>query len=361
MKTIPVKLRNNGYKIVIGSGILAKAGAMFRSLALGTDAVIVTSSPIARRYASALGRSLKKSGFTVKVLEVPDGEKSKSARCAFDLLQRIASYDVKRRLFIVALGGGVIGDLAGFVAAVYKRGIPYVQVPTTLLAQIDSAIGGKAAIDLPAGKNLVGAFYQPRMVLSDVEVLGSLSRRQIRNGLAEAVKYGVISDKSLFAYLSANCERLLDGDPAALEKTVVACSRIKARIVEKDEKETKGIRTILNFGHTLGHAVEAAGGYRRYQHGEAVALGMRMAADLSARMGFLGRQDKAAINKVLSAIGLPSVVKGVSLPAVMKAMGHDKKFEGKKNRFVLATTIGSVKIVEEIPPSLILKALRAHF
>jgi 3-dehydroquinate synthase len=360
MKTIPLKLRNNGYKIVIGSGILSKAGAMLRSLNLGTDAVIVTSAPIARRYAGVIVRSLKKGGFTAKVFEVPDGEKSKSARCAFELLERIASYDVKRKIFVVALGGGVIGDLTGYVAAVYKRGVPYVQIPTTLLAQIDSAIGGKVAIDLPAGKNLVGAFYQPKLVVSDVELLKSLSRRQIRNGLSEAVKYGVISDRSLFEYLSRNYGKLLNCEPDALEKVVVSCSRIKARIVEKDEKETKGIRTVLNFGHTVGHAIEAAGRYRNYQHGEAVALGMRVAADLSARLGLLNRKSVASINEVLSAIGLPSVIKGVSSAAILKTMEHDKKFQGKKNRFVLATGIGSVKVLEEISPSLIRKALQAH-
>lgn len=360
MKIIPVRLRNNGYKIVIGSGILPKIGQLVSAMDLGTDAVIVTAAPIARLYSSAVARSLKSKGFSVKILEVPDGEKSKSTQCAFQLLQKIAAYDVRRKIFIVALGGGVIGDLAGYVAAVYKRGIPYVQVPTTFLAQVDSSIGGKVAIDLPAGKNLVGAFYQPRLVISDVNLLATLTRRQVRNGLAEAVKYGIISDNNLFEYLALHYGKILICQPHALENVVVACSRIKARIVEKDERETKGIRTILNFGHTIGHAVETASHYRRYQHGEAVALGMRAAADLSGRLGLLDRATIARVNEVLSAIGLPVYIEGISAAAILKAMEHDKKFQGKKNRFVLATGIGGVKVLEEIPHSLIRKAVLAR-
>src|SRR3989338_5165671 len=204
MKTINVSLKQNAYKIVIGRGILSGLGARLKSLKIGMDAVVITSPVIRRHHGHALAAGLKKEGFSVRFFEVPEGEQSKSAKVAFPLMERIARHDSMKGLFIIAFGGGVIGDLAGYVAASYKRGVPYVQVPTTFLAQIDSAIGGKEAIDLPVGKNLIGAFYQPKLVYSDTDVLSTLSPRQIRNGLAEAVKYGIISDPSLFNYLEAN-------------------------------------------------------------------------------------------------------------------------------------------------------------
>jgi len=358
MKTISVKLKESGYRILVGNKMLFRLGAVVRSLRIGEDAVIITNPVVRRLYGAAVVAGLKKAGLSVKTLEVPDGERSKSAKYAFDLLQKIAAYDTQKKIFVIALGGGVIGDLAGYVAAVYRRGIPYIQIPTTLLAQIDSAIGGKVAIDLPAGKNLVGAFYQPRLVISDVGVLRTLSQRQIRNGLAEAVKYGIIADKKLFSYIEQHHKKLLSGDVKILEKVVIACSQIKAGVVMKDEKETKGIRTILNFGHTFAHAIETASGYKYYQHGEAVGLGMRMAADLSSLLRLLKKVDVAKIEAALNSVGLPAVLRGVSLPRVMQAMMHDKKFEGKKNRFVLAARIGAVKVFENVPEKLIKKVIQ---
>lgn len=360
MKTIQVRLKNNSYPILTGTNILGRLGAVLKGMNIGTDAVIVTNPVVRRLHAKALVAGLKKSGFTVKVMEVPDGERAKSAKYAFGLMEKIARYDTMKKVFVIAFGGGVVGDLAGYVAAAYKRGVPYVQVPTTLLAQIDSAIGGKVAIDLPVGKNLVGAFYQPKIVYSDMRVLSTLSRRQIRNGLAEAVKYGVIADSRLFRYIAGHYKKLLAAEPAALEYVVDRCSRIKARVVEADELETKSIRTILNFGHTVGHAVEAAGGYQGYHHGEAVALGMRVAADISSRLGLLSRSDAAALNGLLSAVGLPGQIKKVRLQNILKIMAHDKKFKAGKNRFVLARTIGKVCIREGVAQKLIRQAIRAH-
>ena len=361
MNIIPVALKENSYKIVVGSKILLQLGQTLRKLKIGDDAVVVTNPLIQKKHGPPLTSGLKAAGLSVKFFPVPAGEQSKSNRVAFDLIDKISCYDVKRKIFIMAFGGGVVGDLAGYVASVYKRGVPYVQVPTTLLAQIDSAIGGKVGIDLPTGKNLVGAIYQPKIVWSDVSVLSTLNDRQIRNGLAEAVKYGIISDKKLFDYIEKNHTQLLSKHNGALQYLVLACSRIKACVVALDEKETKGVRTILNFGHTLGHAIEAAGSYADYHHGEAVALGMRVAVEISRQLGYLKKTDVLRINRLLSAIGLPRTIKKVKLTSILKAMAHDKKFKAKKNRFVLATRVGQVKVVEGIPESVIRKSLSAYF
>jgi 3-dehydroquinate synthase len=329
-----------------------------RTLDLGRDAVVVTHPCLLEMHGRSLCAGLRKNGFSVKVMTMPEGERSKSSQQVFRLINELVAYDIKKKPFIVAFGGGVVGDLAGFVAAVYKRGIPYIQVPTTFLAQIDSAIGGKVAVDLPAGKNLVGAFYQPRLVFSDVGLLSTLGRRQIKNGLAEAIKYGIICDPLLFNYIEQNAKSLLAADPKVLREVVFHCSRIKARIVMNDEKETRGMRTILNFGHTIGHAIEAANRFR-YYHGEAVALGMRVATEMSCKLKLISAQDAARIQKALSTLQLPERFDKIVVRKILQAMRHDKKFQGKKNRFVLVTGIGSVKVVEDVPPRTIQAALRA--
>lgn len=359
MQTIKVDLKENSYEIAVGHRILPELGDKLSSLGLKRDVVIITNPFINRTHGKFLISALKKKGFHAKTFEVPDGERSKSAKTAFKLIEKINAYSVNRQIFIAAFGGGVIGDLAGFIAAIFKRGIPFIQVPTTFLAQIDSAIGGKVAVDLASGKNLVGAFYQPKIVWSDVEFLTTLSKRQIKNGLSEAVKYGIICDKSLFDFIYNNHESLLAADIQSLKEVVYRCSEIKARVVMADERETKGTRTILNFGHTIGHAIEAASKYR-YYHGEAVALGMCVAAEISFRMGFLKKQDVATIKKILVNIGLPVVIERVSLPGILEHMQFDKKFRGRKNRFVLATNIGSVKVVEGIDSKIIRAAVKSH-
>ncbi|OGX05430.1 MAG: 3-dehydroquinate synthase [Omnitrophica WOR_2 bacterium GWA2_47_8] len=361
MKTIKVNLKEKSYKIVIGEKILSRLGFAVKGLGLGTDAVIISSPNIIKLHGPSIANGLSQAGFNHSFIPVPDGEKSKSAETAISLLENIAQHDVKKKSFIVALGGGVIGDLSGFVAAVYKRGIPYIQVPTTLLAQIDSAIGGKTAIDLRVGKNLVGAFYQPRIVYSDIEVLKTLSEHQIRNGLAEAIKYGVIKDKTLFHYIEKNFVRLLSRDAQALSHVVFKCSQIKARVVAQDEKETKGIRTILNFGHTVGHAIEAAGKFSVYEHGEAVALGMRVAVSISEKVRLLSKSDANAINQLISDVGLPKRIRNISLKDILSMMQHDKKFKAGRNRFVLAKRIGQVKVQEGVSSKFIAEAIAVYF
>ncbi|MDD5747390.1 MAG: 3-dehydroquinate synthase, partial [Candidatus Omnitrophica bacterium] len=251
-----------------------------------------------------------------------------------------------------------VGDLTGFIAATYKRGIPYIQIPTTLLAQVDSAIGGKTAIDLPAGKNLLGAFYQPRMVYSDINVLKSLPRRHIKSGLAEVVKYGVIFDKNLFEYLEKNHADLLEGNPDCLSHVIAAASRIKAHVVSVDEHETTGFRTILNFGHTIGHAVETATGYTRLAHGEAISIGMACAADIAVELGLFAPESFARLISLLERLQLPVQAKEIDLRAVFSAFYRDKKFIRGAIRMVLPTKIGHVIVTENIPWTIVNNAIK---
>ena len=359
MFTVKVNLNENSYDIVVGSDILGDLGKAIKALKIGRDAIVITNPVVKRLHGKKLTTSLKKAGLSVKFLEVPDGERSKSVKTAFRLIDKIAAYNIKKEVFVIAFGGGVIGDLAGFVAAIYKRGVPFVQVPTTFLAQIDSAIGGKVAVDLPTGKNLVGSFYQPKLVYSDVTLLSTLTKRQVRNGLAEAIKYGIICEKFLFDYIEQNIPKVFSFNPRVLSEIVYNCSSIKARVVMNDEKETKGVRTILNFGHTAGHAVEAASKFR-YHHGESVALGMCIAADISRRLKLIGKKEVDHIENVLGKIGLPAEIKKISFKKIMSHMQHDKKFKAGKNRFVLATSIGSVKVLEGIDQRIIASAIKAY-
>ncbi|MDD4910121.1 MAG: 3-dehydroquinate synthase [Candidatus Omnitrophica bacterium] len=359
MKNIKVDLGERSYDIHIGSGVIARAGGILRRLDPGTDALIVTNRFLKNRFSSGIRGSLGSSGISVKIIEVPDSETAKSIKCAWALVEKIARMDVHRRIFLVALGGGVIGDLTGFVAAVYKRGIPYVQVPTTLLSQVDSSIGGKTGIDLVSGKNLCGAFYQPIAVISDIALLRELPARQIRAGLSEAVKYGLIMDKDLFRLIEKEYVKLLSCDRNIMEPVVRRCAALKAGIVSRDEREKKGLRTILNFGHTVAHAIEQAGRYSLYGHGEALALGMAAEADISRRLGLLSSQDHKRIAGLIKAMGLPSRITGIGVEPIMRAQAHDKKFSGKVNRFVLIKGIGKALVRENIPERVIRDSLKA--
>lgn len=358
MRKIQVKLRDNPYDVVCGDGLIARLGIYLDKLEIGSDACVITNALIKRRHGRALSDALLKAGFRVNFKLIPDTEKAKSLEILPGLLKAIARNDLNKRTFIIAFGGGVVGDIAGFAASVYKRGIAYVQVPTTLLAQVDSAIGGKTAVDLAEAKNLVGAFYQPRLVISDTNFLKTLSQRQIRSGLAEVIKYAVIADPRLFAFLEKNYCLVLEKNAAALANIVYRCSLIKADIVSRDEKEKLGLRTMLNFGHTVGHAIETSSGYTKYSHGEAVALGMLAACDISVKLGLLDKKTSIRIAGLISKAGLPARAKNIRLPAVINAYYHDKKFSAKTNRLVLLRGIGSTKIVENVPLSTIKAALK---
>lgn len=361
MQKIKVRLKERSYDIAVGRGLIGRCGIFLKRLHIGSDAVIITNRKLFGLYRKSIPSSLKNSGITSRFEFIPDSERAKSGDTAAKLIGRISAYDTKKQLFIIALGGGVAGDLAGFIASVYKRGIPYVQIPTTLLAQVDSAIGGKVAIDLPVAKNLIGAFHQPRLVLSDALALKTLPGRQVRNGLAEVIKYGIIRDGTLFSFIEKNYRKINALDAKAVEYIVSRCSRIKADVVSKDEFDKKGARAVLNFGHTIGHAIEAAGGYSgRYGHGEAVAVGMVIASRISESLGMLRRQEADRIESLIKKVGLPVSVKGISPEAIYSAYLHDKKFIRGKNRFILPRKIGQVVIAEGVPEHLIKHIVKRH-
>lgn len=358
MTSIKVNLKNRSYNILVGRHILENAGKEIRALNIGDNAYIITNALIKNKYGSILKKSLKQAGIGVKFSLIPDTEKSKSINTASKILTDIASFSKNKKVFIIALGGGVVGDLSGFTASIYKRGTPYVHIGTTLLAQVDSSIGGKTGVDLPQGKNLIGTFYQPKMVISDVNLLKTLDKRQLSSGLAEVIKYGIIKDKKLFEYLESNIEKILKRDLITFEFIVRRASSIKADIVERDELEKKGLRTILNFGHTLGHAIEAAGKYAYYNHGESVSIGMLIASDISAMMRLSNKTITKRIENLLKRTKLPTAIgKIISLNKIIKAHYQDKKFSGKENRFVLLKDIGKVKVVKNIPQDVIKKAI----
>lgn len=358
MQTVRLKLGKHSYNIIVGSGIINKLGKYLIKLNIGQDAYIITNPKIKKLAGMKLEKTLAGSGISVKFKTIPDTEKSKSLQTAYSVIRDISRYDKKRRIFIVAFGGGVVGDISGFIASIYKRGIPYIQVPTTLLAQVDSSIGGKTALDLPQAKNLIGAFYQPKLVFSDIKFLNTLDKKQLRSGLAEVIKYGAIKDGKLFSYMEKNYKNPLALSRSSLEYIVKRSSEIKAGIVSRDEREEKGVRTILNFGHTAGHAIEAAGGYKAYNHGEAIALGMVIAAGLSESLGLIDEQIFNRIVKLIKAVGLKTKIRDVPQAAIISAHYRDKKFIGRKNRFVLLKGIGRAKIAENIPLELIKKAIK---
>lgn len=361
MKTIKVNLGNRSYNIVIADKALLKIGKIIKDLNLGRDAYIITNQKIKSIYGAGLQKILQKSYINSKIKLIPDSEKSKSLSLAYSLIKDLAQFSKKKKVFIIALGGGVVGDLSGFVASVYKRGIAYIQIPTTLLAQVDSSIGGKTAVDLDEGKNMVGAFYQPKLVLSDTLILKSLDMKQLSSGLAEVIKYGLIQDAKLFDYLEKNHKAILAKKPKALSYIITSSSKIKANIVSKDEKEEKGLRTILNFGHTIGHAIETAGGYKKYGHGQAIALGMLVAGEISRSLELIPLATLNRIEKVIKLFGLPTKIKRIALDKIIKAHYQDKKFIGSKNRFVLLERIGKVRIVQNIPLEVITQAIKNRF
>lgn len=349
MYTMRVELDKRSYDIVVGKNIIRSLDKYLKKLNIGDCAYIITNAWVKHKYGKELTRALERGGFSFKLKIIPDTEKSKSISTLSLVIRDLAKFDLKKRAFVIALGGGVTGDLSGFVASIYKRGIPYIQIPTTLLAQVDSAIGGKTAVDLKEGKNLVGAFYQPRLVFSDVALLGSLSPRQLRTGLAEVIKYGIIKDSRLFYYLERKLKNILQLNPDALAYIVKASSIIKADIVRRDEREEKGLRTVLNFGHTIGHAIEAAAGFNKYTHGEAVALGMLVASGISQRLGLINNALTKRIENLIKSAGLPLRIENIHLKDIINAYYHDKKFSGAKNRLVLITGLGKPKVTEDVP------------
>jgi 3-dehydroquinate synthase len=359
MKPISVKLGDNGYKIHIGSCLLGRAGSLAR-LSLGPTArraLVVSNSQIDRLYGEALTAALEHQSFRVHRVLMGDGERHKSLATARSLYSRLVENHFERSDVVVALGGGVVGDTAGFAAATFLRGIRIIHIPTTLLAQIDSSIGGKTAVNHPLGKNLIGAFHQPSVVIIDTAVLETLPSREFRSGVFEAIKYGVIGDKALFDRIGRGIGSLENRDQRMLSYLIARCCQLKADVVERDERET-GLRRILNFGHTVGHALEAVTQYRRLRHGEAVGLGMRVASLIAEQMGLLDADQRQAIDRTIGLVGPLPNVNSLALDDIISAMSHDKKVIGGRIAFVLPTRIGAVIIRQDVPLRLARRAIR---
>jgi len=353
MQTVRVALGPRSYPIHIGAGILTRADLLTPAL---TDrrVAIVTNTTVAALYLDHLAAALKKGGVACVRVVVPDGEEYKEWQTLNLVFDGLLANRCDRQTAIIALGGGVIGDLAGFAAATYQRGVPLIQIPTTLLAQVDSSVGGKTAINHPRGKNMIGAFHQPRLVLADTETLRTLPDRELRAGLAEVIKHGAIRDRAFFDWLETNIDRLLAGDAEALSSIVRRSVEIKAEVVGLDERES-GLRALLNFGHTFGHAIEAGLGYGQWLHGEAVGAGMVMAADLSTRVGLLEAGSVERLRGLLARASLPTAGPRFGVDRYLELMAIDKKARAGQIRFVLLERLGSAVLKGEVTPA----ALRA--
>ncbi len=352
MEKINVKLAERSYPILIGSDILTRLGGELKPLGLGSRIAVITNSVVRPLYGEIVEKTLQESGFNVKIIEVPDGEVHKSLATVEGLYDELVDFAMDRTSTVMALGGGVIGDLAGFVAATYMRGVRFVNVPTTLLAHVDSAVGGKTGVDHRRGKNLIGAFYQPSLVLCDLSLLETLPEKEILAGMAEVVKYGVILDPDFFAFIESHVPQILKRESLVMTEVVRSSCAAKVSVVEEDERET-GRRVILNFGHTLGHAVEALTGYTRYIHGEAVSMGMTAAARISHAMGLCDKEVISRLEELLKRIGLPTDLPEIDPEEVIRILAHDKKVRDGKVRFVLPQRIGKVVIRDDVDPEVI--------
>ncbi|HYE44793.1 MAG TPA: 3-dehydroquinate synthase [Caulobacter sp.] len=362
---VPVALGGRSYEVVIGPGLIDQAGSRIAPFLKRGRTAVVADRTVAELHAGRLVSSLAHAGIEAALLTIPPGEASKSFEGLADLSDRLLALELDRGDLIVALGGGVVGDLAGFAAAIYKRGIDFIQVPTTLLAQVDSSVGGKTAIDTPRGKNLIGAFHQPRLVLADLGVLGTLPDREMACGMAEVIKYGLLGDAGFFAWLEENAAAALAREPAALAEAVRRSVAMKAEIVAEDEKEA-GRRALLNLGHTFGHALEAETGYgEALKHGEAVAAGCALAFRFAVAQGTCPPADAARAEALLAAAGLPTRLPQVpghpfAAAALVGHMAQDKKAEGGAITLVLPTRIGHSEVVRAVDPAALERFLRTE-
>ena len=357
-QTIRVALAERSYDIGIGTAHLATIGPEIARRRRLSHAVVITDAHLASTHAANVAQSLASTEASVDLLVVEPGESTKSADVAGQLWEQMLSLRTDRQSVVVAVGGGVIGDLAGFVAATFARGLGFVQVPTSLLAQVDSSVGGKVGINLPGAKNIVGAFWQPLYVLIDTDVLATLPPREYRSGLAEVVKYGVILDADFFAYLEAHVEGLNQRDPTVLRHIIARSCRLKADVVEQDEREETGLRAVLNYGHTFCHAFETVTGYGELLHGEAVSIGMLCASRLAERLGRIDASLTARQHQLLAALGLPTDMPNIDVQAALEVMSHDKKVAHGRLRFVLPTRLGHVELVGNVDPADVLAALQ---
>jgi 3-dehydroquinate synthase len=350
-----VPLGPRSYEVIL-AGDCAALPAALAPLGLGRRAFVLTDRNVGALHGRALAAALRRAGFLVRGAVIPAGERQKSLGRLGWVLDRMVTAGIERGDTLIALGGGVVGDLGGFAAATYLRGIACVQVPTTLLSMVDSAVGGKVGVNLRRGKNLAGAFHQPRLVYSPLSMLATLPGRELRSGLAEVIKAGMIGDRLLIAHLEWAIEDVLRLEAAALAEAVARAVVLKVRVVAADEREA-GLRAILNYGHTVGHAIETATGYRRFRHGEAVALGMAAAGRLALALGLADPETVARQNLLLARAGLPLGARNLPLPRIVDALSRDKKARGGKPRFVLVPRVGTAGLFAAPPPALLARAV----
>lgn len=356
MNTLNVDLGTRSYPIYIGDNLLRET-ALFSPHIKNREVLIVTNETVAPLYLETLETTL--SGYQTESVILPDGEQYKTLATLNLIFDELLTRQLSRQVTVIALGGGVIGDMAGFAAACYQRGVPFIQVPTTLLAQVDSSVGGKTAVNHSLGKNMIGAFYQPQSVIADTDTLNTLDDRQFAAGVAEVIKYGLINDAGFFVWLEQNMARLMARDASTLAQAIERACQDKAAIVADDERE-QGVRALLNLGHTFGHAIETGLGYGTYLHGEAIAVGMLMAADMSQRLGWLAPEQVARIRDILLAAGLPVTV-SPRLPAArfIELMSVDKKVQDGKIRLILLQDIGQAVIAQDYEPAVLDATLAA--
>lgn len=357
-QTYPIATGENASTVIVGEP-LARFAKAFPSIAPeGSRVAILADGAVASRLGAPLKKALGRAGYETHLLRIPPGEASKNLAHAGKLYRQLSKAGFERRSWLIALGGGVVGDLTGFVAATYLRGIPFVQIPTTLLAQVDASIGGKTAIDIPEGKNLVGSFYHPRWVWIDPSLLKTLPVAHWRNGLGEVIKYGAIADAKLFDRLDATIEKLVKGYSADWEPIIARCAEIKAAVVRKDPKERSGLRAQLNFGHSVGHAIEGAVGYKGYAHGEAISIGMFVAAKISQQLTGFDSVDRLRLETLLTRAGLPSEpYRPIPRARLMQFLSRDKKAEAGSVRFVLLERLGKAVSGKQVPAEILDGAL----
>lgn len=340
---ITVALGTRSYPIVAGPGLLSDLGSHLREYNFYSPLAVITDETVAAIYGERVMASLQADGYACRQVTFPAGEMHKHLQTVQSLYDQLVAMRLERKSGIIALGGGVVGDVAGFVAATYLRGVPFIQAPTTLLAQVDASVGGKVGVDHPGGKNLIGAFYQPQAVLIDTETLQTLPARELLAGLAEVIKHGVIADAALFERVKERLDWLKQADQQTYKEIIPWNCQIKAHVVEQDEREA-GLRAILNFGHTIGHAIESLTGYAQYLHGEAVALGMLIEAQLGEALGITPAEVVRELQAVLQAAGFPLAKPDLSGEAMLESMFHDKKVDRGRLRFVFPTRMGEVSI-----------------
>jgi 3-dehydroquinate synthase len=356
MKDIFVDLGKDSYSIIIDRDILSQVGTLISKVISPRKAIIVTDKIVEPLYGNVVLNSLSECKFDVKLVSLEPGEEQKSMAMAEELYESLFDHEMDRKSLIVALGGGVLGDLTGFVASTFMRGIPFIQIPTTLLAQVDSSIGGKVAVNHPRGKNMIGCFYQPKAVFIDTDTLRTLPKAEITAGMVEVIKYGMIKDAAFFEYIEKHLPEILELEPAVLEEIIYNSCKVKTHVVELDEKE-EGLRAILNYGHTIGHALEALTSYKKYRHGDAVAMGMIYASKIAMEMNLADESVLKRQESLFVKLGLSLKDTELNPDGIVSILYQDKKTIGGKLRFVLPTEIGTVVINDRVNEGTILKAL----